>query len=68
MACKTIQHVFIPNLKLFRLIKTELRAKEVGEFPVLWQNGLMGILLSTNNMVYVNSFIHMGLNNNMLSA
>ena len=50
MACKTIQHVFIPNLKLFRLIKTELRAKEVGEFSVLWQNGLMGILLSTNNM------------------
>ena len=32
MAYKTIQCVFVPNLKLFRSIKTELWAKEVGKF------------------------------------
>ena len=32
MAYKIIQCVSVPNLKLFGSIKTELRAKEVGEF------------------------------------
>ena len=34
MAYKTIQCVFA-NLKLFRSIKTELRAKEVGKFSIM---------------------------------
>ena len=34
MACKTIQHVSVPNLKLFGTIKTELWAKEVWEFSI----------------------------------
>ena len=33
MAYKTIKRVSVPNLKSFGPTKTELRAKEVGEFP-----------------------------------
>ena len=32
MAYKTIQHVSVPNLNLFR---TELRAQQVGEFSIM---------------------------------
>ena len=35
MASKTIQCVFVSNLKLFGPIKTELWAKEVGEFSIM---------------------------------
>ena len=34
MVYKTIQHVFVPNLKLFRPVNTKLQAKEVGEFSI----------------------------------
>ena len=34
MACKTIQCVFVPNLKLFGSIKTELWAKEVEKISI----------------------------------
>ena len=33
--CKTMQRVFVPNLKLFGPTKTELWAKEVGEFSII---------------------------------
>ena len=45
MACKTIQPVSVSNLNLFGLIKTELWVKEV--CYVIWENGLVGILLPT---------------------
>ena len=49
MACKTIQRVFVPSLKLLGPTNTELKAKGVGEFSiVIWENELMGILLFTN--------------------
>ena len=35
MAFKTIKRVSVPNLKSFGPTKTELRAKEVGEFPIM---------------------------------
>ena len=35
MACKTIQRVSVPNLKLFGPMETELWAKEVGEFSIM---------------------------------
>ena len=35
MACKTIQRTSLPNLKLFGPTKTELGAKEVGEFSIM---------------------------------
>ena len=35
MAYKTIKRVSVPNLKSFVPTKTELRAKEVGEFSVM---------------------------------
>ena len=35
MAYKTIQRVSVPNLKLFGSMKTELCAKEVGEFSIM---------------------------------
>ena len=35
MAYKTIKRVSVPNLKSFGLTKTELQAKEAGEFPVM---------------------------------
>ena len=48
MAYKTRQRVSVPNLKLFKSMKTELSAKEVGEFSImLMENGLVGILLPT---------------------
>ena len=34
MACKTIR-VFLPNLKLFGSMKTELWAEEVGQFSIM---------------------------------
>ena len=34
MTFKTIQHVSVPNLKLFGPMKTELQVKEVGEFSI----------------------------------
>ena len=41
MAYNTIQHVFVPNLKLFGPISTKLQAEEVGEFSVTlyWKMG-----------------------------
>ena len=47
MAYKTIQRVFVLNLKLFGPMETELQAKEVGHY-VMQGNGLVGILLPTN--------------------
>ena len=49
MVYKTIQRVSVPNMRLFGPIKTELQAKEVGGFScyVIWENGLVGILLPT---------------------
>ena len=35
MACKTIQHVSVPNLKLFEPNKTKLWEKEVGRFSIM---------------------------------
>ena len=35
MAYKTIKRVSVPNLKSFGPTRTELRAKEVGEFSVM---------------------------------
>ena len=35
IAYKTIQRVSVPNLNLFGPVKTELRAKEVGEFSIM---------------------------------
>ena len=46
MAYKTIKRVSVPNLKTFGPTKIELRAKEVGD--VIWENGLVGVLLPTN--------------------
>ena len=45
MAYKTIKRVSVPNLKSFGPKKTELWAKEVGDFEtflcyVMWENGL----------------------------
>ena len=34
MGCKIIQHISVPNLKLFGQTKTELWAKEVGELSI----------------------------------
>ena len=49
MANKTTKRVSLPNLKSFEPTTTELRAKEVGDFPyVIWENGLLGIHLPTN--------------------
>ena len=43
MVYKTIQRVSVPNLKLFEPLKTELRAKECGEFSIMllgkWDGG-----------------------------
>ena len=36
MAYKTIKRVSVPNLKSFGPTKTELRAKEVGEFSLCY--------------------------------
>ena len=36
MAYKTMQRVFVPNLKLFGSMATELWAKEIREFSVVW--------------------------------
>ena len=44
MAYKTIKLVSVPNLKSFGQTKTELQAKEVGEFSVM----LMGKLQTMN--------------------
>ena len=41
MAYKTIKRVSIPNLKSFGPTKTELQAKEVGEFSIML-HGKMG--------------------------
>ena len=35
MAYKTIKRVSVPNLKSFGPMKTELQAKEVGEFSIM---------------------------------
>ena len=49
MAYETIQRVSVPNLKLFGPSKTELWAKEGGEFSTaIWDNGLVSSLLPTN--------------------
>ena len=35
-----MQRVFVPNLKIFGPVKTELQTKEVGEFSTItiWEN------------------------------
>ena len=51
MACKTIQRVSVPNLKLFGSQKRELRAEEVGEFSIMFYGKMgcmLGILLPAN--------------------
>ena len=46
MTYKTIQCVFVPNLKSLEPTKTELQAREVGyDMP---ENGLVGIALAIN--------------------
>ena len=45
MVCKAVS---VPNLKLFEQMEIELWAKEIVEFSVIWENGLVGILLVTN--------------------
>ena len=35
IGCKTIEHVSVPNLKLFGPMKTKLWAKEVGELSIM---------------------------------
>ena len=35
MACRTIQRVYVPNLKSFGPVKTELQAKEVREISIM---------------------------------
>ena len=49
MAYETIQHVFIPNLKLFGPMNTKLQAKEVGEFSITLY-GKMGWLAFCRNI------------------
>ena len=46
MGYKTIQHVFVPNLRLFGPMNTTLQAKEVGDFSIK-ENELVGISLPT---------------------
>ena len=41
LACKTIQRISVPNLKLFGPSKTELWAKEGGKFSIML-HGKMG--------------------------
>ena len=49
MAYKTIKSVSVPNLKSFRPTKTELQAKEVGEFSIMSYGEMgWGVLLPTN--------------------
>ena len=50
MAYETTQRVSVPNLKLFGPMKTNLWAKEVGEFSIMLhgEDKLLGILLPTN--------------------
>ena len=50
MTYKIIQQVSVPNLKLFESMKTELSAKDVGEFLLCCYMGkwVVGILLPTN--------------------
>ena len=49
MAYKTIQRVFLPNLKLFGPTKARvLGQKSSIIFYVMWENRLVGILLPTN--------------------
>ena len=42
MAYKTIKRVSVPNLKSFRPTKTELRAKEGGEFSIMLYEKMAG--------------------------
>ena len=46
MAYKTIHCVSVPNLKVFGQMKAEVWVKEVFYY-VIWENGLVGILLPT---------------------
>ena len=50
MVYNTIQLVYVPNLKSFGLMKTDLSAKESWRsfYYVIWENGLVGIPLPTN--------------------
>ena len=49
LAYKTIKRVFVQNLKSFGPTKTELRAKEVGEFSLVLQGEMTeGVLLPAN--------------------
>ena len=41
MACRTIQHVSVPNMKLLESTKTKLQANEVGECSIML-HGKMG--------------------------
>ena len=49
MAYKTIKRVSVANLKSFGPTKTELRAKEVGEVPIMF-HGKMGLGLLPTSM------------------
>ena len=42
IAYKTVQRVSVPSLNLFGPVKTELRAKEVGEFAIMLLYGKIG--------------------------
>ena len=46
---KTTKRVSVPNLKSFRPTKTELQAKEVGEFSIMLYGKMgWGVFLPTN--------------------
>ena len=57
MACKTICHLSVPKLKSFRPLKTELGAKEFGEF-FFKLYGKMEILLPTNMAAAIQMYRH----------
>ena len=44
----------VPNLNLFGPMKTELWAKEVGEFSIIRENGLVGTLAYQHGCCNVN--------------
>ena len=47
MTC-IMQRISLLNLKLFGPMNTELCAQEIVEFCIVWEIGLVGILLPTN--------------------
>ena len=61
MACKTIQCVSVPNLKVFGSIKTEFWAKEVEEFSIMlygkWTGGILSLLTWLPQYISIEIFL-----------